>query len=259
MNRFATKRLGLIPSVTALALLVTAGAGPAAAQQSRDFLFGTPRIALTFKAGHMQPRAASGGNVQSLWDLTREQLTVDTRDLSGGSIGGEVAFRASDRTDLTLTIGYNLSKTRSEFRDWVDQDDLPIEQTTEFATMPMTIGIKAYLLDRGRALGRYAYIPRTWNPYVGLAGGVVWYRFEQSGDFVDYETLDIFSDILLSKDVAPTVHFMGGMDVTVNRHVMLVGEARYALASGPLNSPFVGFPDLDLAGFQVTVGLSLRY
>lgn len=248
-----------LPVLAGLALLATAGANPTAAQQRADFLLGAPKVALTIKAGFAQPRAGGGGDRESLWDFTRERLTVDTRDLSGTTIAGEIAVRTTERLDLTFALGYSLSATRSEFRDWVDQDDLPIEQTTEFSTIPLTVGVKAYLRDRGRALGRFAYIPSTWNPYVGVAGGFVWYRFEQYGDFVDYETLDIFRSTLLSSGRGATVHLLGGLDVSLNKHVMLVTEGRYALASAPLDSDFVGFPDLDLAGFQVTVGLSLRY
>lgn len=255
-------KTNLVPRLSALAclaMLATAAANPAHAQQRADFLLGVPRVALTVKAGFSQPRAGNGGDIESLWDFTRNRLTVDTRDLGGATIAGEVAVRTTERLDLTFSLGYGLSSTRSQFRKWVDLDDLPIEQTTEFATVPLTVGIKAYLLDRGRALGRFAYIPRTWNPYAGVAGGLVWYRFEQVGDFVDHETLDIFWARLLSSGRGATVHFLAGMDVTVNKHVMLVTEGRYALASAPLGRDFAGFPDLDLAGFQITAGFSLRY
>lgn len=261
MNRLTKHRPGpSLPVVAGLALLVTAGASPTAAQQSADFLLGAPKVALTIKAGFAQPRAGSGGDTESLWDFTRKQLTVDTRDLGGTTIAGELAIRAAERLDVTVSFGYTLSATRSEFRNWVDMDDLPIEQTTEFVTFPLTVGVKAYLRDRGRSLGRFAYIPRTWNPYVGVAGGAVWYRFEQHGDFVDFETLDIFDARLLSTGAGPTVHFLGGVDMSISNHVVLTGEGRYALASGRISGrDFVGFPNLDLAGFQVTVGLSFRY
>lgn len=260
MKRLTATRLRVSLSFLAgLALLATAGTHPAAAQKGQGFMIGAPKVSLTFMSGYMQPRAGSGGDKQSLWDLTREELTVDNRDLGGTSVGGQIAVRASERFDITLAISYNRSDTRSEFRDWVDTDDLPIEQTTEFSTVPVTIGVKAYLMDRGRLLGNYAYVPRTWNPYVGLAGGLVWYRFQQHGDFVDFETLDIFFENFLSTARAPTVHFLGGMDVSVAKHIVLVGEGRYALGAAPLDSDFVGFPDLDLAGFQFTVGFSLRY
>ena len=259
MKRLANRLAPGLSTLAGLALLATAGADPAAAQRGSGFLLGTPKVSMTFKAGFAQPRAGGGGDTQSLWDFTREQLTIGNRDLGGASIAGEIAVRTSERLDLTFSLGHTISATRSEFRDWVDMDDLPIEQTTEFSTLPLTVGFKSYLFDRGRALGRFAYIPRKWNPYVGAAGGFVWYRFEQFGDFVDYETLDIFSDRFLSTGRGMTLHLLGGMDVAVSKHIMLVGEGRYAFASAPLDSDFVGFPNLDLAGFQVTAGISLRY
>ena len=244
----------------ALALLGMTGYERLAAQSGGSgFLFGSPRATLTLKGGLSLPRAAGGNGQQSLWDLTREELTVETADLRGASIIGELAVRASERLDVTLAVGYSASETRSEFRDWVGTDDLPIEQTTRFTTTPVTVGVKAYLFERGRSVSSLAWIPRTWNPYVGVAGGLVRYSFRQHGEFVDYETYDIFGDDFYSADRAPTVHFLGGMEMSVNRHVLLVGEARYGFASAPLEEDFVGFPDLDLAGFQVTAGISLRW
>lgn len=246
--------------LAALALLGAAGTDRLAAQSGGGgFLFGQPRATLTFKAGINMPRAGGGNGTQSLWDLTREELTVETSDLAGSSLMGELAVRASERFDVTFAVGYALSQTRSEFRDWVGSDDLPIEQTTEFQTTPIIAGIKAYLLPRGRSVGSLAWIPSTWNPYVGVSGGVVRYRFEQYGEFVDYETYEIFEDNFLSKGRAPTVHLIGGTEFSINRHFLLVGEARYGFASAALDRDFVGFPDLDLAGFQATAGFSVRF
>lgn len=249
--------LGLVATLT---LLGVTGVEQLSAQSGgHGFLFSSPRAAFTLKGGLSMPRASSGNGVQSLWDLTREELTVDNRDLTGGSIIAELAVRANERFDVTFAFGYSLTEPHSEFRDWVGTDDLPIEQVTSFSTKPLTIGVKAYLRERGRSIGSLAWIPRTWNPYLGVAGGVVSYRFEQYGEFVDYETYDIFEDSFLSEGRAPTVHLIGGMDFSISRHFLLVGEARYGFASAPLDSDFVGFPDLDLAGFQVTGGITLRF
>lgn len=246
--------------IAALALLAVTGADRSAAQSGgRGFLFGNPKATLTFKGGFNLPRAASGEGEQSLWDLTREELTVENSDLAGMLIVGELAVRASERFDITLAVGHSLSETRSEFRDWVGTDDLPIEQVTEFSTTPVTVGVKVYLLERGRSVGRLAWIPRIWNPYAGVAGGFVKYRFEQYGEFVDYETFDIFEDNFFSSGRAPTVHLVSGMEFSLHRHLLMVGEARYGFASAPLDSDFVGFPDLDLAGFQAAAGISLRW
>ncbi len=242
-----------------LVLLLLAASVPAPVNaQNRDFLFGTPRATFTFRAGLHMPRAGSGDGTQSLWDLTRQELTVDTRDLAGASIGGDLAVRATPRLDLLLSVGYTNARTRSEFREWVDNDDLPIEQTTEFSIRPITAGVKAYLKDRGRAIGRFAWIPETWNPYVGVAGGIVSYRFVQHGDFIDFETLEIFGDRFYSRDRGATIQLFSGMDVAVNGRILFVGEAKYGFASAPLSADFVGFPDLDLAGLQVTFGIGFR-
>ena len=249
------RALGFLAGLALLGLL----AAPEAHAQSRGFLLGTPKLSMVFKAGFNLPRAGSGNGTQSLWDLTREELTVETADLTGMSIGGELGIRASERLDITLSVGYSIAETRSEFRHWVDTDDLPIEQTTEFATVPVTLGVKAYLRERGRAVGRFAWIPRTWNPYAGVAAGWVNYRFEQWGDFVDYETRDIFNDHFLSTEGGPTVHLVGGMDMQVTSRMMFTGEARYGFAKAPLEADFVGFPDLDLTGFQITGGIGFRF
>lgn len=258
--------LSLAPGVvltSALSLATALGAAlgpvaPAVAAQDRGFLLQAPRMSLAVKAGWGLPRAGGSGP-ESLWQFTREQLTVETRDFAGFTVGGELGVRLTDRLGLTVAAVRTSAETQSEFRDWVGEDDLPIAQSTRFSTTPLTFGIKAYLWNRGRSVGRFAWVPRRWNPYLGVAGGVVWYEFRQRGEFVDYETEDIFDDLFLSKDRAPTVHLIGGADVTLRSRVVLTGEARYAFASAPLDSDFVGFSDLDLAGLQVTAGIALRF
>lgn len=261
-GRTAAQRGGqgakLAPTV---ALVLAAVLGPAAAEaaaQDRGFLLQTPRMSLAVKAGWGLPRAGGSGD-ESLWHFTREQLTVETGDFAGFSVGGELGVRLAERLDLTVAVTRTSAETISEFRGWVGVDDLPIVQTTRFSTTPLTFGLKAYLWNRGRTVGRFAWVPRRWNPYVGVAGGFVWYEFRQSGEFVDYETEDIFQDTFLSNDRAPTIHFVGGADVTLRSRIVLTGEARYAFASGPLDADFVGFSDLDLAGLQVTAGIALRF
>ncbi len=243
----------------ALVLAGSPGLGAAeAAAQDRGFLLQAPRMSLAVKAGWGLPRAGGSG-AESLWQFTREQLTVETGDFAGLAVGGELGVRLTERLELTVAAVRTSAETQSEFRDWVGEDDLPIAQSTRFSTTPLTLGIKAYLWNRGRSVGRFAWVPRRWNPYVGVAGGVVWYEFRQRGEFVDYETQDIFDDVFLSNDRAPTIHFVGGADVTLRSRVVLTGEARYAFASAPLDSDFVGFSDLDLAGLQVTAGIALRF
>ncbi len=243
-----------------VALAGTFGTERAAAQSGGDgFLFQEPRVSFSFRGGLSMPRAGGGNGGASLWDDTREFFTVETSDLTGPLLVGELAIRLNEMLDLTIGVSHHSSSFNSEYRDWVGDDDLPIAQHTTFTTTPITAGVRAYPLSRGRSIGNLAWIPRTLNPFVGIAGGFVNYRFDQSGEFIDYETYDIYRDGFLSQGRGATLHFSGGVEVSVNRHLMLVGEAKYAFGSGPLSSDFVGFPDLDLAGLHLSAGLSARF
>ncbi|MGI9625497.1 MAG: hypothetical protein ACR2QM_01560 [Longimicrobiales bacterium] len=254
-TKMASTRKFAFRGAVLAAALVTASFQGVLAQQDQGFLFGAPKASLTLRLGYSVPRAGS-----ELFDFTQNQLTIDPNDFNGAAVSGELAVRMTERVDFTMGLGYAGSVTRSEFRDWVDADDLPIEQQTEFDMVPITAGFKTYLGQRGRSIGQLAWVPQSKiNPYVGAAAGVTWYRFEQFGDFIDSESLDIFSDNLLSDGFTPTVHVMGGLDVTLTPRVYFSGEARYGWANAPLSGDFVGFDDLDLAGFQASAGIGFRF
>jgi len=219
-----------------------------------DFLLKTPRASVGVRVGYAFAMASS-----DVFDLAREQLTLDRSDFSGGAFGLDVGITVAPRVDITFGLARATSSSSSEFRDWVDDRDLPIEQVTSFARMPVTVGVKAYLRDRGRSIGRFAWIPNRLSPFVGAAGGVVWYRFEQDGDFVDFETLDVFHDRFTQDGRAPTVHLYGGADWSLGPALFLTGEGRYSWATADMSGDFVGFNAMDLSGFQGTVGLSVRF
>lgn len=252
--------LWIIPG---LALLAPAGA-PELGAQERDFLLKKPQVTFSIRGGYSVPRAGGSEGAESLWDFTRKHLTVETGDFAGPYVAAEVGILASERLDVVFGLGYSASSASSEFREYVGDDDLPITQTTEFNTMPATVGLKAYLMPRGRSIGSFAWVPRNFNAFAGVAGGLVWYRFEQYGEFVDAETLDIFIDNFRSVEKAPTLHLFTGLDVGINRSLMLTGEARYGIAKAPFQrffdgtSDFVGFPKLDLTGLKLSCGVSFR-
>lgn len=225
-----------------------------AASGTRDFLFGAPKASIGVRLGMNFARA--GGDV---FDFTTRHLTLDRGDFGAVGIALDLALRLNSRLDAVLGLAYGGTTKRSEFRDYVDEQELPIEQETSFAQLPVTAGLKAYILPRGRSIGRLAWVPARVAPYIGAGGGVVRYRFEQAGDFVDVEDLSIFTDTFTSSGWTPVAHLFTGVDIGVSPRAALTAEARYAWASAEPGADFVGFDTIDLAGLQTTVGLSWRF
>jgi len=243
---------GSRPFLAALVLWVGSVA-PLSAQDA-DFLFRQPKVSVGLQLGYA---GASAGS--EIFDWTRSELTVDRGDFSSGLLGIELAFHTSERVDIALGAAFARSEMRSEYREWVGDDDLPVAQSTSFSRMPLTASLKYYLQERGRSIGQFAWVPGTWSPYVGVGGGWTWYRFEQSGEWVDFDTLDIFRGTVVSDGFAPTAHVLAGVQKSLSPNFFLSGEGRYSWASSEMDLDFQGFDAIDLGGFQFMVGISARF
>ena len=229
-------------------------AQPLQAQGSGDgFLFKQPDVSWEVRGGFDRATAAS-----DIFSFVTDQLTVKRGDFSSATLGADFGIRLSARFDLVLGVAYSGSRTRSEFRRWVDQDNLPISQATYFRRVPVTASLKAYLLPRGRSIGRFVWLPLRSAPYVGVGAGQMWYRFRQAGDFVDFQTLNVFTDDFNASGWTWTAHAFAGVEVSLSPRFVMTGEGRYTWARGPLGTDFVGFHNIDLSGFAMTAGLAAR-
>jgi hypothetical protein len=86
----------------------------------------------------------------------------------------------------------------------------------------------------------------------------MWYRFQQEGDFVDYQTLNVFTTRLESSGWAPAVQGLGGVDVTISPRLGFTADARYQWAKADLSSDFRGFDRIDLSGITGSLGFTIR-
>jgi hypothetical protein len=74
----------------------------------------------------------------------------------------------------------------------VDNNRLPINQTTRLWTTSLSGSVKFALVERGLEVSRLAWVPKHIVPYVGAGGGVLRYDLQQYGDFVDFRTSQVF-------------------------------------------------------------------
>ena len=87
----------------------------------------------------------------------------------------------------------------------------------------------------------------------------MWYQFQQQGDFIDFTTTDVFTDQFLSKGWTPVAQAFVGTDVSLSPRFAVTVEGRYQWARSRLSTDFSQFQPIDLSGFALTAGVSIRY
>jgi outer membrane protein W len=238
----------------ALAALAAVGSAAQAQDSGKGFLFARPDGSFTLRGGFAMANAGS-----DIFSFATDELTLRRGDFSSVSLGGDLAFSLRSNLDLVLSASYAGTSKRSEFRKWLDNHDLPIEQNTKFARAPITASLKYYLTDRGRSVGSFAWIPSKYAPFVGAGAGLMYYRFQQVGDFVDFDTHNVFSHDYDSSGWAKTAHVLAGFEYSLGTRWSLSTEARYGWAKADLGDDFSGFKPIDLSGFTTSVGLLVRF
>lgn len=261
--RFATRLI--VPSfvVAALALAphpVTAApasegesASTSRVQDPSGFRFSAPRTAIGLRLGYTLNSADS-----EVFDFITDQLTVEPSDFNAFTFAFDFSWLLSERIDLVAGLEYSRASKRSEFRDYVDQDGIPIVQDNSLTQVPLTLSLRFYLTSRGRQVGQYAWVPSDVAVYVGGGGGGTWYQLEQVGEFVDFRDLVIFEDQFVSDGWALSAHVLAGADIRLSNSIGLVLEGRYQFASTDLTGSFVGFDPIDLDGLRLMAGVSFK-
>lgn len=236
----------------AASLLLAPGAR---AQATGDgFLFRQPGGSFRIWTGYDRARANS-----PIFQFVTDTFTLSKSSFGAFAIGGDVALRVAPRMEVLLSAGWAGSKAGSEYRNWTDNSGQPIQQTTSLERVPLTASLKWYLVTPGEAIGHFAWVPARLAPFVGVGGGLLWYRFQQYGDFINYADSSITNDSFSSDRWTGELHAFAGMDLALGPRYILTGRAQYTWARSELGSDFVGPNSVDLSGLAVTVGVGVRF
>jgi hypothetical protein len=221
---------------------------------SADFLFGKPRASIGLRGNWLFARAKS-----DWYGFVTDQLTLSRKDFNAPGFTTEVGIPVSRRADAVIGIEFNRTKKESEYRDFVDNNRLPINQTTQMRTTVLSGSVKFAVVERGLEVSRLAWVPRNVVPYVGAGGGALRYDLQQFGDFVDFQTSRIFASTLTSGGWAPMAHAFGGVDVRVLKRVYVTLDGRYQWSNATLGNDWVDFEPLDLRGFRLSAGANFVF
>jgi hypothetical protein len=250
MNQSSTSTRWIVGAITIFAALAIA---PRIEAQD-GYLFNEPSASFALRIGYAAPSASS-----DVFSFTTNQLTINRGDFAGLDLSAELAFRVSSRADIVINTGFSGMSRGSEFRNFVDNNNQPIQQRTTFQRVPITASLRYYLEPRGEKYGHFAWIPARWAPYVGAGAGFMEYEFDQRGDFIDFSTNNVFPDHFHSGGWTPMGQALAGIDWSLGTRWALTTEAKYVIANAALSDDFAGFHRIDLSGFSTTVGFSVRY
>jgi hypothetical protein len=154
-----------------------------------DFMLGRPRGFFALDSGFLFANTGS-----DLYDFITGTLTIERKAFNTPVLGGRFGIAVTSRIEVIAGLEYGRSQTGSEYRDFVDNRLLPISQTTSREEWNVTGSVRVALLPTGRRISRFAWIPRTFTPYLGAGGGALKYDFQQYGSFVDAQTRRVFDD-----------------------------------------------------------------
>jgi len=252
------RKLTTLATTTACAAACAALLTQAAAAQEisgNGFLFGAPSGSVTVRAGYA---AATAGS--DLFSFATNELTLRRGDFGSFAFGADIAFALRPRWDLVFSADVGGMDKKSEYREWQDDSGKPIEQSTSFSRQSYAANVKYYFMPYGRTLGRFAWIPARYAPWVSAGLGRTQYRFKQTGDFIDFnKDNQVFNDTFVSSTWANTAQVAAGLDWNINQRWALTSQLKYLLGSADLGLDFSGFAPIDLSGLGMTAGLTIRF
>jgi len=106
-----------------IATLFGSGVVEAQAPDEPDFLFGRPLGSVSVRAGWLFERAGS-----DLFDFVNKQLTIEPDDFDSPTLAFDLGVALGSRTEAVFGVEFSSGTIRSEYRDLVDGDRLPITQ-----------------------------------------------------------------------------------------------------------------------------------
>ena len=199
---------------------------------------------LNLKIGLFQPFMES-----DLWDINRENLAFSKSDMLNLSFAAEFEYYFGKVFSLSFEGAYYQNEHYSMYRDWTYDDGSPIYQNLALWMASFELGFKIYPLgNRGPVC-----------PYLGMGGGVYYWRYEQWGEFINFQDLSISEGYAETTTFSPGFNANAGIKLHFTPMFGFLLQAKYQYVRGQLSSFFQEFEMLDLSGMTYQFGLTFRF
>lgn len=231
--------LGILVTATALAVGVTS---IGAAQVRRPYNPNPNTVRL--RIGEFEPDGES-----LYWEQRERDFTGRAEDFEDTIFGGDYVRMLSERWGVLLSASRWEGEDRQAFRDFVDNFGNEIEHDASLEITSLGVGVVVHILRRTAVV----------SPYVGGGLGYYAYDLEESGDFIDFDTFEVFPGTFRADGDAFGGFFLLGLEIPITRSVGIFGEGRWHSVDDDLTDDFEGFGDIDLGGREIAAGVSVRF
>jgi len=190
------------------------------------------------------------GNSQ-YWDDKSVDFTGSAGDLQDLSFGFDYLWRMGRTSGLLFSTTFFSGRTAQAYRDYVDDAGFDISHTTLLETFDVTA---AWFFQPGGRRQRIA-------PYFALGGGFTNWTLTESGSFIDFgdEEWPIVYASYYDSSSTLMAFALAGLEIPVTHVWSFIAEGRLKYAEDTLAHDFAGFGDIDLSGWEVSIGFAWNY
>jgi len=208
---------------------------------------------LELRIGGFCPRGESDwfGDDNELYSRAGELAGVTPNHFDGLYGGVEYSFNVAKKLEMGISIDGYGKTIPTVYRDFTRPDGSEIEQNLRLFTIPLGLSLRFLPRDR------FA----TVQPYVTIGADVIFYQYEEFGDFIDFfsDNLDIRTDSFESDGAAFGGHAAVGLRIPIGHDFAITAEGRYQFAERKRMEEDFDQNIIDVNGASATIGIRLRF
>ena len=200
---------------------------------------------LELRVGGMRPAAKS-----ILFDDSVDLYTVRKKDFEGGFGGAEFTQGLGRNIELGFSVDGYAREIPTSYRNYTRPSGKEIDQTLRFVIVPVSALIR---LVPG---GRYT----KFAPYVGAGVSSIYWRYEEFGDFIDFDQrgFPVVADSFKSTGVTVGFLLNAGLRYRINEDFQALVDFRNFSGKQKAGGDFAP-NQVDVSGAALSIGVRLRF
>ena len=206
---------------------------------------------VSFNLGAFYPRSLDARGTGDVLFENLNYLSFDFNAFRGFTFGGDFLYPLGDFFEVGAGIGYYSESVPSIYTDYVDLDTgLDIAQSLKLRIIPITFTVRALPLSKNLPV----------QPYVGGGLAILPWRYSETGEFIDFNTGDIFTNNYVASGTKVGGTILGGVRVLPSRRFAVGFEVRWQNGKATLPAE-LGFSGntIDLGGFNYLATFGYRF